>query len=101
MEPYHRDYKHCRAIFPENPFYFSAFSAIDDIRLDPKECWEVATTVAPTGTPKPDIELTCDFEDGSSCGWSISDIWDLETGHHEEGTADGPFVDDTTKLSSG
>ena len=48
-----------------------AFSALDDLVLTPGACGSgVSTETPPTGTPPPDKQLTCTFEDNTLCDWA-------------------------------
>lgn len=88
-----------------SPYLFVAFSALDDFELKPGRCISGGTTAQPPlSTPTPDPELTCDFEDGTMCGWvqSLGDggDWMMSTGDVMNSNL-GPLVDHTTHLSPG
>lgn len=86
-------------------WFDSAFSALDDMLLAPGRCHSGGTTeTPPTGTPPPEQQLTCTFEDDSLCGWAQDQgdarDWVLTTGKGVDSTY-GPLVDHTTHLSDG
>ena len=81
---------------------------LDDLDLASGYCGEVASSTATppatssTTLPPAIYNLTCDFENGNTCGWSVTnDHWRLLSGEDEALANWGPQTDVTTDLGSG
>ena len=80
------------------------YHAIDDITLRKGQCDSKPSELPPSDKPPVETKLSCDFEDGSLCGWiqkyDDDGKWILSSGVGLNNSF-GPVNDHTTHLTNG